>query len=288
MPTELLKHGGLWTGLLLIALPLLVLVGGFQALIGSPLFGLPLLAIFGISLLWGAFSLVAVVFAQLGLSDKTQALALPEGSIRAAMALSLVVLFAIIAMMLFQSMSLRSETEVYLASAAEKDKLKTDNGAKIERIVPAKCREPANPTGECYAAFLASSQPQAGIDLGKQLLVLVGTLMTSVVSFYFAARGAAPAGAAQTSPPFIKSVGSAKLENGCLDLKLTGVNLELVHIVRLAQKDKVAIAQSVTYNDGAIDCQFGVGAGVTAGSWMLSVTDIPGRTATLAAPLEVA
>lgn len=58
----------------------------------------------GIMMLFGSMALTATLFARLGLSNKYEALALPVGSIRAAIALSLIVLFAIIAIMLFQSL----------------------------------------------------------------------------------------------------------------------------------------------------------------------------------------
>ncbi len=66
---------------------------------------LPLLAIAGVVALIGALALVAIGFALMSMSDKTQALGLPSGSVRAVIALSLVVLFAILSVFLFSSLS---------------------------------------------------------------------------------------------------------------------------------------------------------------------------------------
>jgi hypothetical protein len=65
---------------------------------------LPLLAIAGVLVLLGALALVSVAFSLMNLSDRAEALALPSGSIRAVIALSLVVLFAILAVFLFSSL----------------------------------------------------------------------------------------------------------------------------------------------------------------------------------------
>ena len=71
---------------------------------------LPLLAIAGVIALLGALALVAIGFALMSMSDKTQALGLPSGSVRAVIALSLVVLFAILTVFLFSS--LRTDGQV--------------------------------------------------------------------------------------------------------------------------------------------------------------------------------
>ena len=66
---------------------------------------LPVLAIGGIIALFITLSLVSIAFAVANLSDRTQALGLPEGSVRAAIALGLLVLFAIISIYLHGSLS---------------------------------------------------------------------------------------------------------------------------------------------------------------------------------------
>jgi hypothetical protein len=92
-----------WAGAAIIVLAALFLLGGLWGLaywihggnVQSEV-GLPVLAIAGVIPLLLALGLVSVAFSIFDLDDKSQALALPEGSVRAVIALSLVVLFAIL------------------------------------------------------------------------------------------------------------------------------------------------------------------------------------------------
>ena len=217
----------LGAGLALVVLPGAALLFGIKFFSKYATAGLPVMAIFGIMILFGALSLVATLFARLGLANKDQALALPEGSIRAAIALSLIVLFAIISIMLYRSMS-----EPYrITGLSDQDRaaiIKTAGDRLIGNADDACVAGPATaelaasaasaaaaegkpaPQPQCAAAdkrytlLLLPPPRQDATDLAKQLLILVGTLMTSVTSFYFATRGAtpsSPSGAAGTPPP---------------------------------------------------------------------------------------
>ena len=83
---------------------------------------LPILAIAGILALLDALALVSIAFAAFGLDDKTKALALPEGSVRAVIALSLVVLFAkSCSIFLYASLSQENPVVNGLTGAQQKD-----------------------------------------------------------------------------------------------------------------------------------------------------------------------
>src|SRR5882762_4385248 len=69
---------------------------------------LPLIAIGGIVVLIFMLTAVAMIFSILDLTNKDQAMGLPEGSIRAVIALSLIVLFAILSVFLYQRFSRRT------------------------------------------------------------------------------------------------------------------------------------------------------------------------------------
>jgi hypothetical protein len=113
---------------------------------------LPLLALASVLLLLGALLVFTTLIHLIGLSDPKSALGLPEGSVRAILALALLGLFAIMAS------SVLTNTH---------------------------------------------TNPQTQVDeFGKQMLTLVGTLMTAVISFYFgSATTQASAGAAAATPP---------------------------------------------------------------------------------------
>ena len=97
--------GAFGAGLALVVLPSAALIMFVATLEKHSMVGLPILAIFGIMILFGALALISTVFARLDLSAPAEALALPPGSIRAAIALALIVLFALISVMLYQSLS---------------------------------------------------------------------------------------------------------------------------------------------------------------------------------------
>jgi hypothetical protein len=68
----------------------------------DPEIGLTLVLLFGMVTLFSVITLVIVVFAALKLSDPREAMGLPRGSIRAIIALLLLIMFGIISMFLFR------------------------------------------------------------------------------------------------------------------------------------------------------------------------------------------
>jgi hypothetical protein len=201
-------------GIALVVLPSLALYFGVERFAPSATISLPLTAIFGIMILFGALALVGTLYARLNLADSGQALGLPAGSMRAFMALSLIVLFAIISIMVYRSMM--EPFRVAGLTLAEREALVLKVGDRVMGIVEEGCA--ARAAAAAASGVMASGTPcadtdrrftlvmrpppdPASTDLAKQLLILVGTLMTSVTSFYFAARGAAPAPATLPDPP---------------------------------------------------------------------------------------
>lgn len=206
-------------GVVLVLLPSLALFFGLGSFSDHATAGLPVMAVFGIMILFGALALVAALFQRLDLTNRDQPLALPEGSIRAAIALSLIVLFAIISIMLYKSIS--EPQSIGGLNGDERTAIVQKIGERLVGVIEERCekkytheapsRSPGvdspkqsalNPAVEkkdlegCpdqdrrYRVLLRSAPGQESTDLAKQLLVLIGTLMTSVTSFYFASRSA--------------------------------------------------------------------------------------------------
>jgi hypothetical protein len=200
-------------GLALVVLPSMALYFGVERFAPSATISLPLTAIFGIMILFGALALVGTLYARLNLADPGQALGLPAGSMRAFMALSLIVLFAIISIMVYRSMM--EPFRVTGLTLAEREAMVLKIGDRMIGIVEEGCvaRPAAAASGAApglpacpdpdrrFTLVLRPPPDPASTDLAKQLLILVGTLMTSVTSFYFAARGTAAATGAQPPPP---------------------------------------------------------------------------------------
>ena len=322
-----MTDGAFGAGLVLILLPGVALYFGIVPIRSNSIVGLPLLAIFGIMMLFGALSLVAAVFEKLDLSDKTQALALPDGSIRAVIALALIVLFAIISIMLYLSLS--EPYDIPAVSQAGRDAIVKESINRVVAIVPEKCAAPAATastpseaaSGTANAASsvatpaaaasgatagqadLDSSSPDCSVenkrykvvvrtppgqettDLAKQLLILVGTLMTSVTSFYFASRsnpapsadGAASGKGALTitkvTPPDIV------LKDGAsFDITIEGSGLDAVEDLELRQVAGPATLTlgKLVVTPTRIVGTFTAGSSITDGSYAVTMVDATG------------
>jgi len=190
---ELLGGGAAGVGLVLVLLPTLAIVVGAVFFNGSMIVGLPVLAILGIMILLGTLSLVAMLFKQLELADPRQPLALPPGSMRATIALALIVLFAIFSITLYLSIS--NAGVPYTVSGlreAERNALVLATPSRVIVAEDDACASEAKDNcpkdDRRYKVTLRAASSSEGIDFAKQLLVLVGTLMTSVTSYYFASR----------------------------------------------------------------------------------------------------
>ncbi|OYU42501.1 MAG: hypothetical protein CFE44_23640, partial [Burkholderiales bacterium PBB4] len=209
----MLGGGAAGVGAVLVLVPTLAIVGGVAWSRGSMTVGLPVLAILGIMMLLGTLALVAMLFKRLDLTNRDQPLALPPGSMRAAIALSLIVLFAIISITLYLSISEGGKPyRVTDLRDTERNTLVIAGAARVMDVyddacagraqaanqptnlvegpatsAAAKASEPCADSDRRYSVVLRPLPSTESTDLAKQLLVLVGTLMTSVTSFYFAA-----------------------------------------------------------------------------------------------------
>src|SRR5262249_55223810 len=138
---------------------------------------LPLLAIAGVVVLFATLALVSVSFATFGLQDPKQALALPEGSVRAAIALALIVLFAVLTVYLYASAASSGVSSAPNLTLDEKNKfLAALDKNQIIAVVPPKDDNPP------FTVYFQARGP-GSIEFAKEIFVLLGTLVTSVASF---------------------------------------------------------------------------------------------------------
>jgi hypothetical protein len=220
--------------------------------VSDPAVKLPLLVITGVMALFATLAIVAVTFSVAGLSDKTQALGLPEGSVRAALALSLVVIFAIVAIYFYTS-----------------------------TLVP-----PA-------AAATASDAAHATAnELAKQIITLVGTLMTSVTSFYFATRGAAPTDVvSRVSKPTLAGVAPMQAASAAapvdVPVKISGTDLQLAKTVKFQSGGTTVLATEVTSSDQLVTCKLTIPPGLAPAEYDVVVTNSDGATASLPKAFKV-
>lgn len=135
--------------------------------------------------------ILAIVFRLLGLDDRTRAMGLPDGSIRAIIALLLIVLFFLAAVFLFESTQDRPDATVRRTlQGITSDRLA---GIPTEQVLSLQSRTEGTATVYDVELSQAPTNTAESNDIAKQLITVVGTLVTAVAAFYF---GASSVGAA--------------------------------------------------------------------------------------------
>src|SRR5712675_1332042 len=140
----------------------------------GPELKLPLLVVLGVVFLLIAIGLLVFSFSHLKLASREQALALPDGSVRAIIALMLLVLFTIVGIFLYNSVATRALQSAENVTAAQV----TD----MRRQVAVVFTVPAGGEGPC--SVLARRGIQAGENTAEQLLSVLGSLVIAVGSIY--------------------------------------------------------------------------------------------------------
>lgn len=135
-------------GLVILSIASLVSIKAWDI---EPSSYMTLIIIAGVALLLASLTVTTVIISALNMGDRNQALGLPMGSVRAMIALSLIVIFAMMSIFLFREM----------------------------RVYPIK---DVNGT-------LAYREPSTGqVRFAQQVLTTVSTLVVAVSSFYFGSR----------------------------------------------------------------------------------------------------
>jgi hypothetical protein len=141
-------------------------------------YSLSALALSGVIVLLGALLVFTTLVRAIGLSDPSQALGLPEGSVRALLALALLGLFAIL---VSSVLTPTPKTELRKFSGLrEGDVTALIKNNPDARDIVQRQQTDSPPTFE--VEFYSVPRQD---DFAKQMLTLVGTLMTAVISFYF-------------------------------------------------------------------------------------------------------
>jgi hypothetical protein len=146
----------------------------------TPEIALPFLLLAGAVLFIGALALLAGMFRRLKLSEAGQPLALPEGSVRALLALILVFLFFVAALFLFGAINSQGPDRHLRASGSRYEQIPTD---QIVNVTPIPTTSPTE-----YDVTVKSRPNEASSDIAKQLITVLGTLVTAIAAFYFGAN----------------------------------------------------------------------------------------------------
>jgi len=122
--------------------------------------------------LLASLAIVSVTFSLADLSDKSQALGLPEGLVRAVIALSLIVLFAITSVFLHSSLAARGVQRTPSLTKQEAASFATK--LRADELVGT---EPSPDDKTAVVVYRLGSQ--AAEDFAKQVFTLIGTLMNT-------------------------------------------------------------------------------------------------------------
>lgn len=179
-----------------VAIGLLIMVFGFAYLLSrpgaegvlrsNPVWFVGMLIIFG-----AALALISVVFKWLGLANAAEAFGLPTGSVRALLAVSVMVLFTVFGLAAIVSddkapkrASERPLGAAVIATAAADKEIERYAAMSIAAI-----RESADSDVTRLQLYrLEQARPTETVDLMKQIVTALVTLVTSVISFYFGSR----------------------------------------------------------------------------------------------------
>ncbi len=254
---------------------------------------LPLLAIGGVILLILVLTIVSMVFSLLGLTNKDQAMGLPEGSIRSVIAISLIVLFAILAVFLYDGVKYGTEYRIENLPDAERLQFIKNHPAEtnIQSFPNGKATADNQPL---YDVTYSKANPTSD-DFAKQLLVLLGTLMTAITSFYLGAGTATSAASQAGSTPMPTVTGidptthSIATDGATIHLQVLGNNLNIVTHAKIVRGGVQIVGTNVRSNPTSVTCDIAVSQQTTPpdGPWDVVVDDGGSKSATLQGALTI-
>lgn len=170
-------------GLALIAVFVMVGMPGTKTHFGlASLLILVALAGFTLLLLHVAGSLHAF-----GMLDRTQAFALPPGTVRAILTLAFIVLVGVFGSLVLLS---TGERKPYALIADNAGTMSAAEAAALAARMPADVMVVQRPTaGGVQVSLYARSDHSAADDTAKQVLAMLSTLLAAMIGFYFGSRG---------------------------------------------------------------------------------------------------
>jgi hypothetical protein len=144
----------------------------------------------GLALVVILMSVLVIVYSVIGVADPTQALALPEGSVRALIAFSLVLIFVCLGAFLYNSVhesALSPGGTANSITEAQLTDLKTQFVVAYEpaRNANGAVQTEADGKSQLYNATYFIKPNKDADDFAKQIFTTLATVFVSVISFYF-------------------------------------------------------------------------------------------------------
>ena len=240
-----------------------------------------LLVVAAITTLMTVLFILAAGFSCMSLADPKQPLALPEGSIRAMIALALIMVFILFGIYLFRMVGAGSSTYV-----GNMDKVPDPQQYKGKLIRYDKLVEEKTGTVS-YDVWVISAIDPDGKALAQQLITTVGTLVVAVAGFYFGssttnslARRAGEelaAGQAAAANPTITDVTPKEgLRNQQLAIEIAGTGFKSPKAVRLHRGSETMECSEILANKTKIQCKVTIDK-APDGKWDVLVENEDGK-----------
>jgi len=132
-----------------------------------------------------------LIHRSLDMGAPAEALGMPEGSIRALIAMSLILIFAIIGILVFNQGAAGTETVSTGVTQAQIDALRADGALVVSQTLQTPA--PVPPGEPLYTVTMRSVMTREAHDFGLQLMTTVSTLVVAVAGFYFGSRSVSQA-----------------------------------------------------------------------------------------------
>lgn len=199
----------------------------------------------GLALVVVLMAALVIVYWVLDVANKDQALALPEGSVRALIAFSLVLIFVCLGAFLYNNVNSPEASvtgKLNKISEAQVTELEKQFIVASEPARDDKGAQLTEAGGKLYNVTYFSKRSKEGDDFAKQIFTTLATVFVSVISFYFGSSSAVSAVKAardavtgqKTTPPSITKLepDTLPVNSPSTPLKILGDGLESVTSVK--------------------------------------------------------
>jgi len=206
------------------------------------------IVLLGILSMLGVLLSFAMLMKLVGISDPTQALGMPEGSVRAMLALALIGLFAVLAAVVFEAPSLTLQSGL---TVEQVEYFRKSNSSLDTRVIVVPER------GEATFRIELPGTPRMVDEFTKTTMASIATLMTAIVAFYFGGRSVEIAQNRAPPPPVLTGVDPPEysLAKGPLPLRLMGRYLNEISVVRLRSGTIQLPVGPPRSNDAEVQCE---------------------------------
>jgi hypothetical protein len=228
---------------------------------------------------------VAAVFKYLNLADPTKSLGLPEGSVQAVIALSLILIFMIMSLVLYTQVNTNAigvEYKYTGINQTQLDAIPSGEITAIQRITVTDQKGVNNSEVLFNVTRRVIPKTSTSEDIAKQIITTVSTLVVAVAGFYFGSKAVAAAKSESPSmiDPVIRSISpDAFKREEEFEFKITGKNFDVPKEVKLINGLSKIACTEITSNDTLIKCMLKIPGDLQQypdGAWTVVVTNSDG------------